>query len=53
MSVLAVVLLVVLVLMLLGAAPVHPYSRDWGPYPVSGVFLLLLVVLILVLMGVF
>ena len=42
----SIVLLIVLVLLLLGALPVWPYSRSWG-YSGSGLvgFLLLLVIL--------
>lgn len=45
------VLLIVLILLLLGAIPVYPHSRDWGPYPAGGLGLVLVIVLILVLMG--
>jgi hypothetical protein len=44
-------LLVVLVLLLIGAVPSWPYSRDWGYYPSGGVGLVVLIVLLLVLMG--
>ena len=44
-------LLVVLVLMLLGSAPVWPYSRDWGYYPGGGLGVALIVVLVLILAG--
>jgi hypothetical protein len=43
--------LVVLVLLLIGAVPSWPYSRDWGYYPSGGVGLVVLIVLLLVLMG--
>ncbi len=45
------VLLVVLVLLLLGAVPRWPHSKNWGYYPSGGVGLALLVVLILVVAG--
>jgi hypothetical protein len=48
---LGTILLVVLVLLLIGAAPSWPYSREWGYYPSGGVGLVLLIVLLLVLMG--
>ena len=48
---LGTILLIVLILALLGAAPSWPYSRGWGYYPSGGIGLVLLVVLILVLMG--
>lgn len=43
-----IILLIILILLLLGALPVWPYSRSWG-YGGSGIvgFLLLLVVLAL------
>jgi Protein of unknown function (DUF3309) len=44
-------LLIVLVLLLLGSAPVYPYSRDWGYYPSGLLGLLLIVLLVLVFMG--
>jgi hypothetical protein len=46
------VLLVILVLMLLGAMPTWPYSRDWGPYPAGGLGLLVVVILVLLLLRV-
>lgn len=45
------ILLIVLILLLLGAAPAWPYSRNWGYAPSGGLGLILLIVLILVLMG--
>jgi len=45
------ILLIILVLLLLGALPVWPYSRGWG-YSGSGLLgLVLVVVLLLVLLG--
>jgi hypothetical protein len=46
---LGVVLLVVLFLLLLGALPTWPHSRNWGYYPSSGFGLVLAIVLILLL----
>jgi len=37
---------VILVLLLLGALPVYPYSTSWGYYPSGGLGLLLLVLLL-------
>jgi hypothetical protein len=45
------VLLIVLILLLVGALPSWPYSRNWGYYPSSGLGTVLIVVLILVLLG--
>lgn len=44
-------LLIVLILILIGALPVYPYSRTWGAVPSGSVGLILLIVLILVLLG--
>ncbi|MBI3760089.1 MAG: DUF3309 domain-containing protein [Deltaproteobacteria bacterium] len=48
---LGTVLLIVLILMLVGAAPAWPYSRNWGYYPSGGLGLVLLIVIVLLLMG--
>jgi hypothetical protein len=45
------ILLVILILMLLGAIPTWPHSRDWGYYPSSGLGLVIVILLILILMG--
>ena len=44
-------LLIILILLLIGAFPSWPYSSGWGYYPVGGIGLILLIVLILVLLG--
>ena len=44
-------LLIVLVLLLLGALPTWPHSRNWGYYPSGGIGLVLLIVIILLLAG--
>ena len=43
------ILLIVLILLLVGAAPAWPYSRSWG-YGPSGMLSLLLVVLLVLLL---
>lgn len=48
---LGTVLLVLLILMLLGALPTWPHSRDWGYYPSGGIGTILLILLILILLG--
>jgi hypothetical protein len=48
---LGTVLVVFLILVLLGALPRWPHSRQWGYVPSSGVGLALLIVVILVLLG--
>lgn len=45
------ILLVILVLMLLGAIPTWPHSRNWGYGPSGGLGLVLIILLILVLTG--
>ncbi len=45
------VLIALLVLMLLGVAPLWPHSRNWGYYPSGGLGLVLLIVVIVVLLG--
>jgi hypothetical protein len=47
------ILLIVLILLLLGAIPSWPHSRNWGYGPSGGIGLILIIVLILVLLRVF
>ena len=48
---LGTVLIVVLVLMLFGALPTWPHSRQWGYYPSGGLGLVLVILIILLLLG--
>lgn len=48
---LGTLVLIVLVLLLLGALPNWPHSRNWGYRPIGGLGLLLVIVLVLVLTG--
>ena len=48
---LGTILFIVLILMLLGALPTWPHSRNWGYYPSGGLGVILTVVLILFLLG--
>jgi hypothetical protein len=48
---LGIALLVLLVLMLIGAFPAWPHSRNWGYYPSSGLGALLVVLVVLLLLG--
>ncbi len=48
---LGTILLIILVLMLLGAIPTWPHSRQWGYYPSGGIGLVLLIIVILLLLG--
>jgi Protein of unknown function (DUF3309) len=48
---LGTVLIVILILMLLGAFPSWPHSRNWGYYPSGGLGVVLIIVIVLLLMG--
>ena len=48
---LGTILIVLLILLLLGAIPMRPYSRDWGYYPGGLLGVVLLVVIVLLLTG--
>jgi uncharacterized protein DUF3309 len=45
------IILIILILLLIGAVPSWPYSRNWGYWPSGGIGLILLIVLILLLLG--
>ena len=44
-------LLIILIILLLGALPMWPYSGSWGYYPSGGLGIVLLIVVVLLLMG--
>lgn len=48
---LGIILLVVLIVLLFGAFPTWPHSREWGYGPSGVIGVVLLVILILVLFG--
>jgi hypothetical protein len=48
---LGTIILVLLILMLIGAIPAWPHSRNWGYYPSGGVGLLLVILVVLLLLG--
>ncbi len=48
---LGTILLIVLVLLLIGAFPSWPHSRNWGYGPSGGIGLVLVVLVVLLLMG--
>ena len=48
---LGTLLLIILVLLLLGAIPSWPYSREWGYGPSGLLGIILVIVVILLLMG--
>ena len=47
------ILLILLIILLFGAVPAWPHSRNWGYGPSGGIGLVLLIVLILLLLHVF
>jgi len=48
---LGTILLVLLILMLIGAFPTWPHSRNWGYYPSGGLGVALVVLVILLVSG--
>jgi len=48
---LGTVLVILLVLMLIGALPAWPHSRNWGYGPTGGVGVLLTILVVLLLVG--
>lgn len=48
---LSTILLIVLIVLLIGAIPSWPHSRNWGYYPSGGIGLVLVVIIILLLLG--
>jgi hypothetical protein len=46
------ILLIVLILLLIGAVPLWPYSSGWGYYPSGGLGALLVIIVILIIAGV-
>jgi hypothetical protein len=49
---LGTILVVLLVLMLIGALPTWPHSRNWGYGPTGGLGLVLVILVVLLLLGV-
>jgi len=45
------ILLIVLILLLVGAIPSWPHSRNWGYGPSGGLGLVVIILIILLLMG--
>lgn len=45
------ILLVLLILMLIGAFPTWPHSKNWGYGPSGGLGLLLVILVVLILVG--
>jgi hypothetical protein len=45
------ILLIILILILIGALPTWPHSRNWGYYPSGGAGLLVIILIVLLLSG--
>lgn len=45
------ILVIVLLLLMVGAAPRWGYSRGWGYYPSGGLGLIVVVIIVLMLLG--
>ena len=45
------ILLIVLILILVGALPTWPHSKNWGYFPSGGLGLVVVILLVLILMG--
>ena len=48
---LSTVLLILFIMLLLGALPTWPYSREWGYYPSGGLGVVVVILLVLLLVG--
>lgn len=48
---LGTILLIILILILIGAIPAWPHSRNWGYGPSGGLGLVVIIVIALLLMG--
>ena len=48
---LGTILLVILILLLLGALPRWPHSKDWGYMPSGGLGVVIVILLVLLLLG--
>lgn len=48
---LGTILLIVVILMLIGAIPSWPHSRNWGYAPSGGLGLILVILVVLLLLG--
>jgi uncharacterized membrane protein YkgB len=48
---LGTILLIVLILILIGAIPAWPHSRNWGYGPSGGLGLVVVILIILILLG--
>lgn len=49
-TIMSTILLIILILLLIGAVPTWPHSRDWGYGPSGGLGLVLVILLVLILL---
>ena len=47
----SLIVLIVVILLLVGAIPAWPYSRDWGYGPSGGLGVIVLIIVVLALLG--
>lgn len=45
------ILLILLILILIGALPVHPWSQGWGYAPGGGLLIVVIVLIVLIVSG--
>ena len=50
---LSLIIVIVLIILLIGALPTYPYSRNWGYAPGGTLAAIVVILLILYLLGVF
>lgn len=48
---LGTILLIILILLLIGAIPTWPHSRNWGYGPSGGLGLVVIIIIVLLLLG--
>lgn len=48
---LGTILLIVVILLLIGAIPTWPHSRNWGYGPTGGLGLVVIIIIVLLLLG--
>jgi hypothetical protein len=48
---LGTIILVLLILLLLGALPMWPHSKNWGYYPSGGLGLIAVILVVVLLLG--
>jgi hypothetical protein len=50
MGLIELLVFIILIMLLVGALPTWPHSREWGYYPSGGLTLLLVIVIVILLM---